>query len=131
MGFVKRAMDESGRQPPFLDTLGTIQMRSGEAQQAIASLEEAVANGGGDPRYYFHLAAAYRLGQQPDEARAALREAIERGLDEQILTQGDKQLLLELKQELAPAATPQLESQTIQPDNELQSTAAPARQFAA
>lgn len=131
LGFVKRAMDESGRQPPFLDTLGTIQMRSGQTAQAIASLEEAVANGGGDPRYYFHLAAAYQLGRQPDEARAALREAMQRGLDEQILTQGDQQLLLDLKKQLAPAATPQLESQTTQPDDELQSAAPRARRFAA
>jgi tetratricopeptide (TPR) repeat protein len=131
LGFVKRAMDESGRQPPFLDTLGTIQMRSGQAEQAIASLEEAVANGGGDPRYYFHLAAAYQLGQQPDEAQAALREAMLRGLDEQILTQGDHQLLLELKKQLAPAATPQLESQTTDTNDELQSDAPRARQVAA
>jgi tetratricopeptide (TPR) repeat protein len=124
-------MDENGRQPPFLDTLGTIQMRSGQAAQAIASLEEAVANGGADPRYYFHLAAAYQLGQQSDEARAALSEAIQRGLDEQILTQGDQQLLLELKQQLAPTSTPQLESQAAEPDASLQSAASTRRRFAA
>lgn len=109
-GLVKRAMDENGRQPPFLDTLGTIQIRAGQAAQAIASLEEAVANGGVDARYYFHLAAAYQLGKQPDEARKAFDRAMELGLDKQILTQGDQALLEDLKKELTPSATPRLDS---------------------
>jgi Flp pilus assembly protein TadD len=107
---MNRAIKEHGRQPAFLDTLGTIQMRAGQASQAIASLEESVANGGADPRYYFHLAAAYQLDRQVDPAREALARSLDLGLEKQILTNGDQRLLQDLKRELAIEAEPRLES---------------------
>ena len=99
---VNRAIDVSGRQPQLLDTLGTIQLRSGEYGQAIASLQEAVASGGGDPRYHFHLAAAFFRAEKLNEARESLVRARRSGLGRAILTDGDQSLLQELEEALGP-----------------------------
>jgi predicted Zn-dependent protease len=101
---IKQAMTTLGRQPALLDTLGTIEMRSGRPAAAIECLEEAVADGGGDARWYFHLAAAYHSAQNYERAQDALADALRRGLEQQILTEGDQRLLRELKQRLAPGA---------------------------
>ncbi len=103
---VNRALEVSGREPALLDTLGTIQLRSGEYGQAVASLEEAVAGGGGDARYYFHLAAAYRHVNRLDKAQHSLERAQDLGLSKSILTSGDQQLLQELEKTLEAASGP-------------------------
>ncbi len=117
---INRAIEASGRQPHLLDTLGTIQLRSGEYVEAVANLEEAVARGGADPRYQFHLAAAYHGAKQIDEAREALRRARQWGLDDSILTQGDQELLQELERGLGTTNTsPTIESRTEVPESDL------------
>jgi Tfp pilus assembly protein PilF len=113
IALVNRAIDASGRQPALLDTLGTIQIRSGQFAQAVASLEEAVAGGDGDPRYYFHLAAAYQRVQKMDQAKKALGRARQLGLAKTILTHGDQELLQELEEQFgASDSPPRLESRT-------------------
>jgi Flp pilus assembly protein TadD len=93
-------MTVSGRQPALLDTLGTILVRSHQYKPAIVALEEAVAGTATDPRYYFHLAAAYDGVNRSADAQRALQTAIELGLDKAILTSGDRELLASLKHEL-------------------------------
>lgn len=110
---IERAITASGRQPGLLDTLGTIQMRTGKIQEAIASLEEAVAGGSADARHYFHLAAAYDLASRSDEAQVALSHAQSLGLEDQILTEGDQQLLQRLKKKLGSSSvSPSVEAHT-------------------
>jgi tetratricopeptide (TPR) repeat protein len=101
--YIERAISASGRQPALLDTLGTILLRSHQYKPAIAALEEAVAGTASDPRYYFHLAAAYDGDKRASEAQRALRTAMELGLDQAILTSGDRELLASLKHELLTA----------------------------
>jgi Tfp pilus assembly protein PilF len=108
---IGRAIKANGREPALLDTLGTIQVRRGESQDAIDSLEEAVARGGGDPRYYFHLAAAYHAAKNADRAKEAFEVARNLGLAKSILTLGDQQLLEGLVKQFGPLeAPPKLET---------------------
>jgi tetratricopeptide (TPR) repeat protein len=97
--FVERAIAISGRQPHLLDTLGTILLRSRQFRPAIAALEEAVAGSANDPRYYFHLAAAYDGNGQPALAQEKLKVALGLGLEKTILTSGDRELLVSLKKQ--------------------------------
>jgi len=98
--YVERAMAVAGRNPALLDTLGTILLRAGKYDEAVAALEESVAGSASDPRYYFHLAAAYEGANKPDKARDALNTAVEMGLESAILTEGDRKLLASLKRQL-------------------------------
>jgi len=101
--FIERAISVSGRPPALLDTLGTILVRSHQYKPAVAALEEAVAGTANDPRYYFHLAAAYDGDGRSTDAQRALQTAIELGLDKAILTSGDRELLASLKHDLLTA----------------------------
>ena len=94
--YVEQAMGIAGRNPVLLDTLGTIMVRSGEHQQAVQTLEEAVAGTASDPRYYFHLAVAYQRSGNASKAHEALETARKCGLDRAILTSGDRELLASL-----------------------------------
>jgi len=100
LNYIEQAIQISGRRPALLDTLGTIQIRTEEFEQAIANLEEAVAIGSGDARYHFHLAVAYQKSGQTEESRNALRRARRGGLAKMILTQGDQDFLNELEQQI-------------------------------
>lgn len=101
---IERAISAAGRHPALLDTQGTIFLKAGNHEQAIACLEEATAGEATDPRYYFHLAAAYQLAQRADEARDALNLSRKRGLEKTLLTDDDRLLLSQLDQELASTA---------------------------
>ena len=90
---IKRAIEIAGRQPMLLDTQGTILLKTGDAENAIACLEEATAGGAADARYYLHLAAAYRLAQRNDDARHTLAEARALGLEKFVLTGDDRKML--------------------------------------
>jgi tetratricopeptide (TPR) repeat protein len=98
--FVDRAIAISGRTPPLLDTLGTIEVRAGNPERAVAELEEAIAGAGNDPRYYFHLAVAYQRANREADAEGALNTARKYGLDRAILTVGDRELLSSLEKHL-------------------------------
>lgn len=97
---IQRAIDVAGRNPMFLDTQGTIYFKLGEADSAIASLEEATAGRTTDARYYLHLAAAYKLGGRDDDARQMLSEAQAFGLENFVLTEDDRELLSTLEESL-------------------------------
>jgi predicted Zn-dependent protease len=102
---IQQAIQLAGRQPSLLDTEGTIHLKMGQADQAVASLEEATAGGVVDARYYLHLAAAYRLAQRDADARQMLKEARAFGLEKFLLTQDDRNLLEELNTALKVSAT--------------------------
>jgi tetratricopeptide (TPR) repeat protein len=98
--YVERAMVIEGRNPALLDTLGTILIRAGKFAEAVTALEEAVAGSATDPRYYFHLAAAYQRVGRSDDARKNLETSRNLGLDQAILTTGDRELLDSLNRAL-------------------------------
>lgn len=101
---IERAIEIAGRNPALLDTLGTIHLRLGAFDEAIAALEEAIAGGVSDPRYLFHLAAAYRGAGRSADARETLSMARQKGLDKAILTPGDRELLMTLEKDFAPVS---------------------------
>jgi tetratricopeptide (TPR) repeat protein len=68
-----RGLDAS---PEILDTLGWVHLKRGEADKAVAVLEEAAASGPAAPTLLYHLAMA--LKEIGDEARA--RERLEQAL---------------------------------------------------
>lgn len=94
---VSRAIDAGGRRPALLDTLGSIRLAMGDAQHAIANLEEATAGSPDDARYYFHLAAAYSQANRLDDAAEAYQCARKHDLDDALLTDSDRTLLAEVE----------------------------------
>ena len=61
-------------------------------------LEFVVNTDKSDPRYLFHLAAAYLGTQRPEEAARLFQESLQGGLENQILTAPDRVLLAELQE---------------------------------
>jgi len=100
---IDRAIEIVGPQPGLLDTKGMILVFQGKPAEAVPLLEEASARPQADPRYPFHLAAAYdRIGES-DKARDALKTALKGNLAGQVLTPLDRTLLTELeKKYIAP-----------------------------
>lgn len=98
--YIDRAIDLLGPQPGFLDTKGMALFYSGKAEQAMEMLQTACGAPNADPRFRFHLAAAYARLDQLDKARAALRKAREGNLEQLMLTKKDHQLLADLDKQL-------------------------------
>lgn len=95
--YVDRAIDIIGPRPDLFDTKASIFLYEGQPAQAVELLEFAVGTAKKDPRYQFHLAAAYfGIGKQ-DEAARYYREAIADGLEQQVLTQPDRQLMTDMQ----------------------------------
>jgi tetratricopeptide (TPR) repeat protein len=98
--FIDQAIGLAGRQGALLDTKGTVHLLQGEDAEAVACLEEAVDAVASDPRYYFHLAAAYQKIGRAADARTAFRRALDTGLDKQVLTASDRELRTRLEKSL-------------------------------
>ncbi len=98
--YIERAIAVAGRKPALLDTQGTIHLMAGDFDAAVACLEEAVNSEAVDPRYPFHLAAAYAKAGRQDDARAAFEKSKLNGLDKQVLTAGDLALKSMLEESL-------------------------------
>ncbi|MEQ8848786.1 tetratricopeptide repeat protein [Botrimarina sp.] len=92
------------QQSMLLDTKGSIYLSMGLEQEAINALESAVAAIDVDPRYYFHLAAAYLRAGRLEEAQRNYAEAVERDLHKSVLTASDRELLKEIEESLAAQA---------------------------
>ena len=56
-----------------------------------------------DPRFYLHLALAYDRDGQEQKAQTAYVEAVNRGVQSQALTKGDKALLEEFQRKYGTA----------------------------
>jgi predicted Zn-dependent protease len=108
---ITRAIEIAGRQPSLLDTQGTILLKLGQTEEAIACLEEATAGGTTDARYYLHLAAAYQQAKRYKDAQRMLMESRAFGLEKFVLTADDRQLLASFDEQfksLAPSSATQL-----------------------
>ncbi|MBL8798796.1 MAG: tetratricopeptide repeat protein [Planctomycetia bacterium] len=79
LALLDRALAVGGPMPELIDTRALIRLRSGQPQQAISDLEEAVADAPGASLCY-HLAQAHQLANNPTAAAAALRRAKSLGL---------------------------------------------------
>jgi len=101
MDYVNRAIELAGPQARFLDTKGMIFFYDGNAEEALKCLRQAAQSLTADPRHFFHLAAAYEKLDRHQDARAALKRARDTGLDDQLLTKKDRELLADLEKKPA------------------------------
>ena len=65
--------------PYFLDTLGWVHYRLGNATEAILYLEQAISSGLDIPELHYHMGMAYHAANQPDKAREHLDKAVIEG----------------------------------------------------
>jgi len=97
--YIDRAIDIDGPKPALLDTKGMIMLERSPSE-ALALLEEATLLPSDDPRFEFHKAVAYlRTGNQA-KARQSFLESKRNGLEQEQLTQTERQLLVELNKTL-------------------------------
>jgi tetratricopeptide (TPR) repeat protein len=95
--YIDRAIELAGPSPPLLDTKGMILFHAGDYANARVCLEAATWDPEADPRFFFHLAAAYlRLGDT-DRSRKAYEHATTHQFQRQVLTPSDQALLTELE----------------------------------
>jgi tetratricopeptide (TPR) repeat protein len=97
MGYVDRAIRVAGELPPLLDTKAMIFVYDGKPGQAVPLLKKATQMENADPRFHFHLAAAYDGLQNKKEAEAALTKARAGKVRDQFLTEKDEKLLQKLE----------------------------------
>jgi len=97
MRYVDQAIDQAGPQPQLLDTKAMICLFAGNPDEAARLLEEAVLAPNPDPRYLFHLAAAYYRKNDLDKFRAAMAKVRLDELATTLLTEADEKLLAELR----------------------------------
>jgi tetratricopeptide (TPR) repeat protein len=82
--------------PNLFDTKGAICVYGDEAKEALKWLRQATTNPSRDPRFDFHLAAAYLKNKNETEAQHALQRALDANLNSQVLTEMDRELLKDL-----------------------------------
>jgi tetratricopeptide (TPR) repeat protein len=97
---IEQAISIAGPQPMLLDTKGMILFYDGKWNEAVSILQQAAAVPEADPRYAFHLAAAYQRAGDPDQAREALNRAKKKNLTRMVLTALERKLLDELEGKL-------------------------------
>jgi len=95
---IDRAIRQAGPLPPLLDTKGTILIRIGKLDAAVAALETAADSPQADPRYRFHLAVALEAANDSRRAKSELLAAINDDLSSQILTALDQANLAAMRQ---------------------------------
>jgi Flp pilus assembly protein TadD len=101
MVVIDQAIKVAGRQPALLDTKGTLLLRSGKFQEAVACLEEATIMPPVDPRYWLHLAQAYYELGDISAADQALTRAQVSHVGETLLTSAERAEIKQLEQNLA------------------------------
>ncbi|MEX2176840.1 MAG: tetratricopeptide repeat protein [Pirellulaceae bacterium] len=104
LALIDKAIDISGMEADLLDTKGAILVYDGQSAAAVSLLEAAASSASSDPRYSFHLAAAYHDVGKTTEAKTELQAALSRQLESQVLTPTDRRLLDDLKSALVPKA---------------------------
>jgi len=98
LDYINEALSVAGNQSPLLDTKGMILVYEERFAEAIKCLEQAAAVRNPDPRYPFHLAVAYLRAGEVEKARRTFALVDPATLAKQILTEKDKQMLVELQQ---------------------------------
>ena len=95
--YVNQAIEILGPQPQLLDTKAMIYLFAGKPEEAARLLEEVVLTPNPDPRYLFHLAAAYYRKNDLDKFRAAMAKVRLDDLATTLLTEADEKLLAEIR----------------------------------
>lgn len=103
---IQQALDTYGNRPGLVDTKAVILMMQGEHGQAEKLLRDIVRSDS-DPRYRWHLSEVkwrqYESSRDPqdlDEARSQFQRALQDGLENNVLTPGERERLTTLRQQL-------------------------------
>ena len=96
LAYVNRAIQIAGPNPSLLDTKSVILVEMGKPQEAVNLLRHLVAIPQPDPRILLRLAVAHMRANSPAEASAFYRRALAAGLESQVLTNRDRELMKEL-----------------------------------
>src|SRR5262249_25160836 len=79
LGLINRAIEIRGPDPTLLDTRAVVLIRSGQPKKAAEDLRQAQKLNPKNPSPALHLAWAFQMSGQLDEARQVLRTADELG----------------------------------------------------
>jgi len=96
---IEKAIRLAGPVPAMLDSRATVMMALGEYDQALADMEEVVADGATDVRL-FHQAQAQLLAGNRRAARRTLQAALDKGLEPDDLMPLEQPILNRLLREL-------------------------------
>lgn len=77
---VNRALELRGPEGAILDSRATVYLAMGKTNEALADLEEAVADDPTSGVRLFHQAQAFAAANRPNSARDAMRKALQAGL---------------------------------------------------
>ena len=100
--YVDEAVDLLGPNTDILDTRAVIAIADERFADAIADLKLALIDGPSAMKY-FHLAVAYALNGQTDEALAAWNSALKKGLDRESVSRLEREQYDRVKQQLEGA----------------------------
>ncbi len=74
-----RDFEKNAPEAPFLDTLGWVHVKRGQAREGVRLLEQAAAKAPDQPIFQYHLGIAYRQAGETKKAKAALKRAVGSG----------------------------------------------------
>jgi tetratricopeptide (TPR) repeat protein len=98
LAFIDHAIQIAGPKPSLLDTKSVILVEMGKADEAVKVLKHLVAIPQPDPRILLRLAVASMRSNSPAPAVSFYRRALAAGLESQVLTQRDRELMKELSE---------------------------------
>jgi tetratricopeptide (TPR) repeat protein len=98
---IDRAIDLAGSNATLLDTRAVVYLQLGKPDLALQDLNGALAINPDKPVLYFHLARALELANNPAEARAALREAEQRGVKAETMDPREREIFLDVSRKLS------------------------------
>lgn len=99
---IARAIQLAGPQPDLRDTEAMIHLHLGDVDAALDRLRRLTLDVPDSGVYHFHLALACQRAGLIDEARVSFRKANRQGLIVEQLSPSEQELLVQLRQRLAP-----------------------------
>jgi tetratricopeptide (TPR) repeat protein len=99
VALIGKAVEARGPRAELLDTRAVAHLTLGQTQQALADLEQALADAP-TPAKYFHLARSHHMARNPEAARQALTRATAAGLSAERLHPAERETYRRLVAEL-------------------------------
>ena len=104
LGLINRAIEIQGPSATLLDTRAVVLIRSGRPDRAAGDLKEARRLNPKNPNPALHLAWAYQVSGQLDEARQVFRQAADLGWSVVKSDPLERKLMEKLQQDLGIVA---------------------------
>lgn len=103
---INKAIEISGPLPSMMDTRACVYIAQGNAEKALADMDEAVA-AGTTPVRLFHQAQALSLANQKYAASSTMQRALDAGLKKESLQTPEKPAFEKLQKLAKELASPQ------------------------